>query len=100
MVNTIVANMVAFLKSTPTNVVILVIICLIMKFGLKKSWKDCGKVILVYALVGVLLGIFGICMPDFLTIGNWIADIARSIFGSSGGGEVATASAAAIGLIV
>lgn len=91
MVNTIVANMIAFAKSMPTNMVILVIICLIMKLGMKKSWKDCIKLIITYLLIGVLLGIFGICMPDFLTIGTWIADIVKSIFGS-GGTETAAAA--------
>lgn len=72
MVQTIIANMIAFGKSMPTNMLVLVIICLIMKLGMKKSWKDCFKVIAVYLLIGVLLGMVGICMPDFLTIFRWI----------------------------
>ena len=72
MVQTIIANMIAFGKSMPTNMLVLVIICLILKFGMKKSWKDCGKIIAVYLLIGVLLGMVGICMPDFLTIFQWI----------------------------
>lgn len=72
MVQTIIANMIAFGKSMPTNMLVLVIICLIMKLGMKKSWKDCVKVIAVYLLIGVLLGMVGICMPDFLTIFRWV----------------------------
>lgn len=74
MVQTIIANMVAFAKSMPTNMLVLVIICLIMKLGMRKSIKDCFKVITVYLLIGVLLGMVGICMPDFLTIFQWIKD--------------------------
>lgn len=68
MLQTILANMLAFWKSMPTNAIIIVIICLIMKLGFKKSIKDCLKLAAVYMLVGVLLGMVGICMPDFLSI--------------------------------
>lgn len=74
MVQTIIANMIDFAKSMPTNMLVLVIICLIMKLGMRKSIKDCLKVITVYLLIGVLLGMVGICMPDFLTIFQWIKD--------------------------
>lgn len=79
MIQTILANMVAFAKSMPTNMLIIVLICLVMKFALKKSAKDCIRVVIGYLLIGVLLGIFGITMPDFLTIGTWIANIIKSI---------------------
>lgn len=72
MVQTLIANMIEFGKSMPTNLLVIVIICLIMKFGLRKSTKDCIKIVLVYLLAGVLLGMVGICMPDFITIFNWI----------------------------
>lgn len=79
MLSTIVANMVAFGKSMPTNMIILLIIVLIMKFVFKKKTMECVKVVIGYLLIGVLLGIFGICMPDFLTIGQWIANVIKSI---------------------
>lgn len=79
MIQTILANMVAFAKSMPTNMLIIVIICLIMKVALKKSVKDCLRVVVGYLLIGVLLGVFGIVMPDFLTIGTWIANVIKSI---------------------
>lgn len=80
MLSTIGANMVAFGKSMPTNMVILVIILLIMKLAFKKKTSACIKVVLAYLLIGVLLGIFGIHMPDFLTIGRVVADFFKSIF--------------------
>ena len=79
MLSTIVANMVAFGKSMPTNMIIILIIVLIMKFVFKKKTMECVKVVIGYLLIGVLLGIFGICMPDFLTIGQWIANLIKSI---------------------
>ena len=78
--STIVANMIACAKSMPTNMLILVIICLIMKVALKKSTKDCIRVIIGYLLIGVLLGICGISMPDFITIGHWIADFFKGLW--------------------
>lgn len=78
--STIVANMIAFGKSMPTNMLILVIICLIMKVAFKKSTKDCIRVIIGYLLIGVLLGICGFSMPDFVTIGRWIKDFFTSLW--------------------
>lgn len=72
MLQTILANMIEFGKSMPTNLVILTLVCIVMKFAMKKSWKDCAKVVIVYLVIGVLLGMFGLCMPDFVTIFNWI----------------------------
>lgn len=71
MISTILTNLAAFAMSMPTNIIILIIICLIMKVA-GKTISDCVKVIIGYCLIGLLLGIFGITMPSFLTIGNWI----------------------------
>lgn len=80
MIHKFLENLIAFAKSMPTNMLILVIICLIMKLGFKKSWKDCVRVILVYLLIGLLLGIFGYNMPNFLDIGHWIAREVKSLW--------------------
>lgn len=64
-------NMIAFAKSMPTNIVILVIICAIMCLCGKKL-KDCVKLIVIYLLAGVLLGIFGIRVPNFLEIADYV----------------------------
>ena len=80
MLSNIAANMIAFAKSMPVNMLILVIVCLIMKICLKKKTSDCVRVVIGYLLIGVLLGIFGICMPDFRTIGDWVVNFTKSIF--------------------
>ena len=80
MVSTILNNLIAFAVSMPTNMVILVIICLIMKFLFKKSIKDCIRVVIGYILIGFLLGLFGITMPSFLAIGQWIVNTAKSLW--------------------
>lgn len=80
MVHTFIQNLIAFGKSMPTNMLILVIICLIMKFGFGKKWKDCLKVIIVYLLLGLLLGIFGYNMPNFVEIGHWITNEIKSVW--------------------
>ena len=79
MVSTLLNNLIAFAVSMPTNMVILIIICLIMKVC-GKSIMDCVKLILGYLLVGLLLGIFGITMPSFLEIGNWIINTVKSLW--------------------
>jgi len=79
MISTILSNLVAFAMSMPTNIIILIIVCLIMKV-LGKSVMQCVKVIVGYLLIGLLLGIFGITMPSFLAIGQWIVDVAKSLW--------------------
>lgn len=79
MVSTILANLIAFAKSMPTNMIIIVIICVIMKVCGKKV-SDCVRFVLIYLLIGLLLGIIGIAMPDFMTIGRWIVGILKSLW--------------------
>lgn len=79
-VSTVLNNMIAFAVSMPTNMVILFIICLIMKVAFKKKIGDCVRVIIGYLLIGLLLGIFGITMPSFLAIGQWIVNTAKSLW--------------------
>ena len=79
MISTIVNNLAAFAMSMPTNMIILIVICLILKV-IGKSVIDCIKVILGYLLIGLLLGIFGITMPDFLTIGTWFVNLVKSLW--------------------
>lgn len=78
MVSTLVNNLIAFAISMPTNMVILIIICLIMKCLMGYTTKDCIKIVFGYLLIGLLLGIFGITMPSFLAIGRWVINMIRS----------------------
>lgn len=80
MISTILNNLYAFALSMPTNMIILFIICLIMKVVFKRTIGDCIKVIIGYLLIGVLLSLFGITMPSFLTIGTWIVNTIKTIF--------------------
>lgn len=80
MISTIINNLIAFAMSMPTNMIILLIICLIMKVLFKKSIMDCVRLIIGYLLIGLLLGIFGITMPSFLQIGQWAVDTAKSLW--------------------
>ena len=82
MISALLQNLWAFALSMPTNMVILIIICLIMKCVFKAKWGDCIRVIVGYLLIGLLLAIFGITMPSFIVIGRAIADKAKEIFGS------------------
>lgn len=79
MVSTLLNNLVAFAMSMPTNMIILIIICLIMKVA-GRTITDCIKLIVGYLLIGLLLGIFGVTMPNFLQIGNWIVNVAKSLW--------------------
>lgn len=79
MVSTILNNLIAFAMSMPTNLIILLVICLIMKV-LGRTIGDCIKVILGYLLIGLLLSFFGITMPSFLQIGQWIVNVAKSLW--------------------
>lgn len=78
MISTILTNLYNFALSMPTNMIILLIICLIMKFVFKRTIGDCVRVILGYLLIGLLLGIFGINMPSLLTIGQWIVNVVKT----------------------
>jgi hypothetical protein len=82
MISTILANLWAFALSMPTNMIILLIICIIMKVVFKYKVKDCLFVIIGYLAIGLLLALFGITMPSFLTIGRWLGNLIKSIFGS------------------
>ena len=79
MISTILNNLIAFALSMPTNMIILIVICLIMKV-LGKTITDCIKIILGYLFIGLLLGLFGITMPNFMTIGTWLANILKSLW--------------------
>lgn len=79
-VSTLLNNLLAFAISMPTNMVILVIICLIMKVALKKKVIDCVRIVIGYLLIGLLLGIFGITMPSFLVIGQWIVNVCKNLW--------------------
>ncbi len=79
MISTILNNLIAFGLSMPTNMIILIVICLIMKL-LGKTIGDCIKIIFGYLFIGLLLGIFGITMPNFMTIGTWFANILKSLW--------------------
>ena len=79
MISTILNNLIAFGLSMPTNMIILIVICLIMKL-LGKTIADCIKIIFGYLFIGLLLGIFGITMPNFMTIGTWLANILKSLW--------------------
>lgn len=79
MVSTILNNLIAFGMSMPTNLIILIVICLIMKVA-GKTISDCIKVIIGYLLIGLLLSFFGITMPSFLQIGRWIVSVAKSLW--------------------
>lgn len=74
MIEQLLDNLVAFAISIPTNLIILLIICVIM-LACGKKWTDCLRLIIIYLFAGLLLGIFGIRMPNFVEIGHWIAGL-------------------------
>lgn len=78
MLESLLDKLIAFGLSIPTNLVILLIVCVIMK-ALGKKWKDCIKVIVVYLFLGLLLSMFGITMPNFLQIGQWIGSLFNKV---------------------
>lgn len=80
MITTILQNLWQFAISMPTNLIIILIICIIMKVCFKKKTKDCVYFVLGYLAIGLLLGIFGITMPSFLSIGRWIANGIKTVF--------------------
>ena len=80
MLSTILNNMYQLLLSMPVNLVILLIICIILKLVAKLTIKDCLKVVVGYLLICILLGFFGITMPSFITIFNWIKEVAVKIW--------------------
>lgn len=79
MISTLLSNLAAFAMSMPTNMIILLVVCLIMKV-LGKTIADCIKVIVGYLLIGLLLSFFGITMPSFLAIGTWIVETAKALW--------------------
>lgn len=80
MISKILENLYAFALSMPTNMIILLVICLIMKVVFKRSIMDCVRVIIGYLLIGLLLGIFGINMPNFMTLGRWFVTNAKDFW--------------------
>ena len=80
MISTVLNNLLAFAASMPTNMVILVLICIIMYFLFGSSIKSCLKVVVGYIIIGFLLGLCGITMPSFLAIGQAIGEFLRSIW--------------------
>lgn len=79
-VSKIINNLIAFGISMPTNIVILILICIIMKCLFKASTKDCGCLILVYLVIGLFLGMCGITMQSFLAIGQWVAGVIKALW--------------------
>lgn len=74
MLSKLLDNLYAFAMSIPTNLVILLVVCLILIFVVKKPIGFCVRIVLGYLLIGFLLGCFGINMPSFITCWNWIVD--------------------------
>lgn len=74
MVEQLLDRLIAFGLSIPTNLVILLIVCIIMK-AMGKKWSDCVRVIIIYLFAGLLLSMFGITMPNFIEIGTWIGGL-------------------------
>lgn len=71
-------KLIAFGLSIPTNLVILLIVCVIMK-AMGKKWGDCIRVIIIYLFAGLLLSMFGITMPNFIQIGQWIGGLFNKV---------------------
>jgi hypothetical protein len=46
----------------------------------KYTIKDCLKIIIGYMLIVILLSFFGITLPSFITVFNWIKEIAVKIW--------------------
>lgn len=80
MIQTLLANLWQFALSMPTNIIILVLICAVMMLSKKFKFRDCVKVIVAYLAIGLLLGIFGITMPSFISIGKWLVNLVKTIF--------------------
>ena len=80
MLSGLLENMKNLALSMPTNLVILVVICVLLKIFAKYKFKDCIKVIVGYLLICVLLSFFGLTMPSFITIFNWIKALAIKIW--------------------
>lgn len=66
--------------SMPTNIVILVVICLLLVLFAKYTLKDCLKVVIGYLLICFILSMFGITMPTFVQIFNWIKAVCIKIY--------------------
>lgn len=75
MIRSLGANMYALMLSMPTNMAILLIIYALLMIFAHYSLMDCVKVVFSYLLLCVLLGLFGITMPSFLTIFAYIKAI-------------------------
>jgi len=80
MIQTLLQNLWQFALSMPTNLIILALICMVMMCSKKFKFKDCVKVIVAYLAIGLLLGIFGITMPSFISVGKWIVNLIKTIF--------------------
>lgn len=80
MLSNLLYNLKAFALATPVNLLVLVIVCLIMKLLFKAKWKTCVSVIISYLLIGVLLALFGVAMPNFITLGTTIVIKIKEFF--------------------
>lgn len=80
MLSGLLENMKNLALSMPTNMVILLVICLLLKIFAKYKWTDCIKVIVGYLLLCVILSFFGLTMPSFITIFNWVKAIAIKLW--------------------
>lgn len=78
MVEALLDKLIAFGLSIPTNLVILLIICVIMK-AMGKKWMDCVRLIVAYLFIGLLLSMFGITMPNFIEIGTWLGGLFNQV---------------------
>ncbi len=80
MVQTLLEGLKNFALAAPTNLFIVIIVVLIMKFAFKAKTRDCIYVVVAYLLIGFLLTLFGVKIPSFLAIGKWFVKLFKSIF--------------------
>lgn len=60
--------------SMPVNTVILTIITIFLKMFFKVTVKESIKVIIGYLLICFVLSLFGLTMPSFVTVFNFLKD--------------------------
>jgi len=74
MISKVLDNLYNYVVSIPTNMVILLLVCLFMVLVLKKSIGTCIRLVIGYFIIAFLLGLFGINMPSIVACWNWIVD--------------------------
>lgn len=80
MISGLLDKMYNLLLSMPINLAILVVICVLFMIFAKYTIKDCLKIIIGYMLIVILLSFFGITLPSFITVFNWIKEIAVKVW--------------------